>query len=324
MKRGEGRYFGATDAPSGVICSNCHQRGHRRAACKTVVCMACGMVDDHYTQHCPKSIVCSNCGEKGHYKNQCTEKQRRVYCQTCSSTRHFTDRCTSIWRSYLTKPDSQKKIGLPSNIYCYNCAEKGHYGDECPSERTSRVPNLDGSAFSGHNLPSQMRDKYFSMHKKRKRDDDDDDYDDRMSISSESRKDKKKNGLFGRIKDSFKRKKGSDYDDGPSRGKNSKSKKEIRKAQSTPNFNKPSKSGYLPPPPAANRPSLDYPRNPNYNNNNNYNNYGNQGYNNYNQGGYNNYNNGNQGGYSRSGYLEPSRSGTYKGGRFSQNNRGKR
>ncbi|CAM9019664.1 unnamed protein product, partial [Wickerhamomyces anomalus] len=246
---------------------------HKKANCKTVVCMACGMVDDHYSQHCPKSIVCSNCGEKGHYKNQCTQKQRRVYCQTCSSTRHFSDRCTSIWRSYLTTKDSDRKMGLPTNIYCYNCAEKGHYGDECPSERTSRVPNLDGSAFSGHNLPQQLRDKYFSLHKKRRRDDDydeDDRYNDNYSISSDSKKDqKKKNGLFNRIKDTFKRNKGSDgYDDeGPSKKKNKPSKKEIRKAQSTPNFNNRPihKSGVLPPP-AANRSSLDYPRNPSYNN----------------------------------------------------------
>jgi len=359
FQRGEGRYFGASDTPSGPLCSNCHQRGHKRANCKTVVCMACGMVDDHYTQHCPKSIVCSNCGEKGHYKNQCTEKQRRVYCQTCSSTRHFSDRCTSIWRSYLTIKDEGRKMGLPTNIYCYNCAEKGHYGDECPLERTSRVPNMDGSAFSGHNLPQQLRDSYFSMQKKRKRDYDYDYDDDKSSnygyqrggggSSSGSKSEKKKNGIFGRIKDTFKRNKQSDdyndYDEGPSKKKKKQSKKDIRKAKSMPSLSQPVHSGILPKPktPAATtRPPLDYPRNPNYNNHNKgypqggYNNdYGNNYGDNYSRSGYldnysqgygnNNYNNGNGngGGYSRSGYLEPSRSGSlYKGsgGKYGKNN----
>jgi protein AIR1/2 len=65
-------------------------------------------------------------------------------------------------------------MGLPNNIYCYNCAEKGHYGDECTESRLSRTTVTDGSAFSGHNLPRQLRDAYFNMSKKRRREDRDD------------------------------------------------------------------------------------------------------------------------------------------------------
>ncbi|CDR44068.1 CYFA0S13e02740g1_1 [Cyberlindnera fabianii] len=286
--RGEGRYFGASDGPTGQICSNCHQRGHRRAQCKTVVCHSCGVVGDHYEQQCPKSMVCANCGERGHFKNQCKERIKRIYCQSCTSTRHTTDRCPGIWRSYLTKEDD-RRTGLPNNIYCYNCAEKGHYGDECTAERSSRYPNIDGSAFSGHNLPRQMRERYFNMHKKRRHDDSDDDLD----YDEDYRRDDpkpKKSGFLGKIKDTFKSKKNK--------------KRELRPTQSMPQLNN---SGTLPPRGQSQRaPSVyNYPRGgqsygDSYSPQSNYNN---GGYNdNYNRGGYNNNDS-----YNRSGYIQPSR-----------------
>lgn len=158
--RGEGRYFGVEDPEnSGPICSNCHQRGHRRNQCKTVVCHLCGKIGDHYESQCPNSMVCTNCGKKGHYKSQCTERHRYNYCTYCNSRSHPTDRCPNIWRSYIVL--SKKKISYPTGkVYCYNCGKEGHFGDDCPSPRVTRTPNINGSAFNGENLPQQLRDTY--------------------------------------------------------------------------------------------------------------------------------------------------------------------
>ncbi|GME71696.1 unnamed protein product [Ambrosiozyma monospora] len=163
--RGEGRYFGVADPEaSQPVCSNCHRRGHIRAKCKVVVCHACGKVDDHYETQCPNSMVCSNCGKRGHFRGQCTERRQYNYCTTCDSRNHSSDRCPNIWRSYIVI-DSGKKIGYPSgSIYCYNCAKQGHYGDECPSARTSKTPNINGSAFTGENLPKPLRAQYKTIY----------------------------------------------------------------------------------------------------------------------------------------------------------------
>lgn len=161
--RGEGRYFGITDPDvNEPTCSNCHRRGHRRAQCKVVVCHACGKVDDHYETQCPNSMVCSNCGEKGHFRNNCPQKRMQTYCVECDSRNHPSDRCPSIWRSYvLIKRPPGSKIAYPtSKVFCYNCAEKGHYGDDCPDLRVSKTPNINGSAFSGDNLPKELMGQY--------------------------------------------------------------------------------------------------------------------------------------------------------------------
>ncbi|OBA19850.1 hypothetical protein METBIDRAFT_32901 [Metschnikowia bicuspidata var. bicuspidata NRRL YB-4993] len=169
--RGAGRYFGVTDPSTGEsinaqqelgrICDNCHERGHVRAKCKTVICHKCGVVGDHYETHCPTTIVCSRCGDRGHTWATCTSKTRKQqYCETCDLYSHSNDNCPSIWRSYLTKaikPNTQ----LPPT-YCYNCGDDMHFGDECPEPRTSRIPNSSGSAFSGNNLPKELRDRYFN------------------------------------------------------------------------------------------------------------------------------------------------------------------
>lgn len=167
--RGEGRYFGVVDPDiSQPVCSNCHRRGHRRAQCKVVVCHACGKVDDHYESQCPNSMVCSNCGEKGHFRNTCPSKRFQNYCVECNSRDHTTDRCPTIWRSYvLRRKDKNTKIAYPTNmIFCYNCAEKGHYGDDCPEFRVSKTPNINGSAFSGDNLPKELVAQYKNLQHK--------------------------------------------------------------------------------------------------------------------------------------------------------------
>lgn len=169
--RGEGRYFGVTDPSSGTtinaqqslgpLCDNCHRRGHVRAKCKTVVCHKCGVVGDHYETQCPSTLICLRCGEKGHVTALCTSKtRRRQYCKTCDLFSHNDDTCPSIWRSYLTIPSTENRLPVAS---CYNCGDDLHYGDECPQQRTSRVPNTDGSAFSGNNLPRHLRGAYFSQ-----------------------------------------------------------------------------------------------------------------------------------------------------------------
>lgn len=171
--RGEGRYFGVTDPTTGdsiasllslgPICDNCHKRGHIRVKCKTVVCHKCGVVGDHYETHCPTTVVCVRCGERGHVAAACTSKSRkRQYCNSCDSFRHGNENCPGIWRSYLTIPENDGKLDLPL-IYCYNCASSQHYGDECSEQRTSRIPNINGSAFSGINLPKYLRDLYFDF-----------------------------------------------------------------------------------------------------------------------------------------------------------------
>ena len=64
------------------------------------------------------------------------------------------------------------------NIYCYNCAKKGHYGDDCDLRRHSKVPNDDGSAFTGDNLPTALKDKYWKALKLRSYNDYKSDYND--------------------------------------------------------------------------------------------------------------------------------------------------
>ena len=171
--RGEGRYFGVTDPQSGdsigrqqslgPVCDNCHKRGHLRNKCKTVVCHKCGVIGDHYETQCPATVVCVRCGERGHIVAVCKNKpKKRLYCKTCDSFRHSHEDCPAIWRSYLTLPNNDGKLVLPV-IYCYNCASTQHYGDECSEFRSSRIPNFNGSAFSGVNLPKYLRESYYLM-----------------------------------------------------------------------------------------------------------------------------------------------------------------
>lgn len=172
--RGQGRYFGVVDDEEDGIkeavpkCSNCSQRGHLKKNCPHVICTYCGAMDDHYSKHCPKAIKCANCNENGHYRSQCPHKWKRVYCTLCNSKKHSRERCPSIWRVYLIR-DENKKTGtsllkkIPfDKIFCYNCGSQGHFGDDCHNKRSSRVPNDDGSAFSGDNLPSKLKRSYYN------------------------------------------------------------------------------------------------------------------------------------------------------------------
>ncbi|AMD19960.1 HCL191Cp [Eremothecium sinecaudum] len=172
--RGQGRYFGAEKEEDGIKeaepkCKNCSQRGHIKKNCPHVICSYCGLMDDHYSQHCPKTMRCSHCNESGHYRQHCSQKWKRIFCTLCNSKKHSRDRCPSIWRSYCLASTTVKRV-LPSHrLYCYNCAGKGHFGDDCPLPRSSRVPNDDGSAFSGDNLASDLRREYFNRLSKQKR-----------------------------------------------------------------------------------------------------------------------------------------------------------
>ena len=173
--RGQGRYFGVVDDDEDGIkeavpkCSNCSQRGHLKKNCPHVICTYCGAMDDHYSKHCPKAIKCANCNENGHYRSQCPHKWKRVYCTLCNSKKHSRERCPSIWRVYLIKDEknssghgsSMKKVPF-DKIFCYNCGSQGHFGDDCGKRRSSRVPNDDGSAFSGDNLPNKLKRSYYN------------------------------------------------------------------------------------------------------------------------------------------------------------------
>lgn len=241
--RGEGRYFGVADPEaSEPICSNCHQRGHKRAHCPVVVCHLCGAVGDHYEAQCPVSMVCTNCGEKGHYRNQCPKRRRFNYCTYCRSRAHATERCPNIWRSYIMHskklPAKQK---YPANlIYCYNCGEKGHFGDDCPYPRVSRTPNINGSAFTGQNLPREFRDEYLNRMSERNRNfeqfDEDDMYSEDEPRRNENGRKRRRRGDLG--PQSRKR-----------RRQNSSRQKSARYPHSYHNHNsrhQPSKSGFLP------------------------------------------------------------------------------
>lgn len=169
--RGEGRYFGVTDPSTGStinaqqslgpLCDNCHKRGHVRSKCKTVVCHKCGVVGDHYETQCPTTMICSRCGERGHMLSMCVSKTRKKqYCRHCDTFSHGDDNCPSIWRSYITKVQKDDQYVLPV-MHCYNCGDDTHFGDECPQPRNSRIPNTNGSAFSGSNLPKHLRSVYY-------------------------------------------------------------------------------------------------------------------------------------------------------------------
>lgn len=180
--RGQGRYFGVfADDKDGIKeavpkCSNCSQRGHLKKNCPHVICTYCGAMDDHYSKHCPKAIKCANCNENGHYRSQCPHKWKRVYCTLCNSKKHSRERCPSIWRVYLIKDQNKKNNSTGSmkkvpfdRIFCYNCGSQGHFGDDCDKRRSSRVPNDDGSAFSGDNLPSKLKRSYYTYINEMKR-----------------------------------------------------------------------------------------------------------------------------------------------------------
>ena len=164
--RGQGRYFGIGSDDKNIIkiaepkCNNCSQRGHLKKNCPHVICTYCGSMDDHYSQHCTRAIKCSNCRENGHYRSQCPQKWKKVYCTICNSKRHSRDRCPSIWRVYLLKENPKINLNV-DKVDCYNCGLNGHFGDECKQRRSSRVPNDDGSAFSGDNLSIQLKNEYF-------------------------------------------------------------------------------------------------------------------------------------------------------------------
>lgn len=169
--RGQGRYFGVSDPSEDITeaepkCNNCSQRGHFKRDCPHVICSYCGSMDDHYSQHCPKAIKCANCNEGGHYRSQCPHKWKRIYCTSCNSKNHSRDRCPGIWRSYYLLDNNKKRVLPTHRVFCYNCGGKGHFGDDCPERRSSRVPNEDGSAFAGDNLPGKLKQEYFASLRK--------------------------------------------------------------------------------------------------------------------------------------------------------------
>ncbi|CUS23307.1 LAQU0S09e01838g1_1 [Lachancea quebecensis] len=163
--RGKGRYFGVEDPSDPSLdaepkCNNCSQRGHLKRNCPHVICAYCGVMDDHYTQQCPKAIKCANCGEEGHYRSQCPRQARRIYCTECNSKNHARERCPSIWRSYYLRERTFCRTLHIERVFCYNCGHQGHFGDDCRLRRSSKVPNEDGSAFSGENLPQELKAEY--------------------------------------------------------------------------------------------------------------------------------------------------------------------
>lgn len=263
--RGQGRYFGVGDDEDGggikeaePKCNNCSQRGHLKKNCPHVICTYCGSMDDHYSQHCPKATKCSNCNERGHYKSQCPKKWKRVFCTLCNSKKHSRERCPSIWRVYLLKEDKKKKSLPMHNLYCYNCGSRGHFGDDCLERRSSRVPNDDGSAFSGDNLSLSLKSIYFQNLQKQKKE--------RSSSSNYLNYDDGFDYEDYEFDDAL-------YDDEPKNNKKSKSKKRNRNPNSNyhpPPYQsqtqkrhkpiRPSQSGEILPPSRNGAHPLDFPR----------------------------------------------------------------
>ncbi|CCH61731.1 hypothetical protein TBLA_0F01890 [Henningerozyma blattae CBS 6284] len=238
--RGQGRYFGLEDDNLNKLepkCNNCSQRGHLKKNCPHVICTYCGVLDDHYSQHCPKAIICSNCNESGHYKSKCPQKWKRKFCTMCNSKIHSRDRCPNVWRSYLLKesPENsnnkndtntkkQSKLSIDF-ISCYNCGFSGHFGDDCRERRSSKVPIEDGSAFSGDNLAPSLKKEYYSLlnkvmsktNNRHKRFDDDHDKkgNNQKNLKKEKRQDKKSQSAKRNYNDSRtnnKKRRRDDYD----------------------------------------------------------------------------------------------------------------
>lgn len=238
--RGSGRYFGVGD-PSDAVqkaeikCINCSQRGHRKRNCPHVICSYCGLMDDHYSQQCPKAIKCANCNGEGHYRSQCPHKWKRVKCVHCNSKNHSRDRCPSIWRSYYLLDSNVRRVLPVHKIFCYNCGGKGHFGDDCWEYRSSRVPNEDGSAFSGENLPQELKADYF-----RHLDNAGTEYRDSFSLYPEQKKNSHQASGGRRFNEAY-------YDEESSGARSKKSKK--RKRDSDKNYSSsPHNSNFYPPP----------------------------------------------------------------------------
>ncbi|CCE66237.1 hypothetical protein TPHA_0P00790 [Tetrapisispora phaffii CBS 4417] len=169
--RGEGRYFGILDGDqiisgSEIVCRQCRQEGHMQRDCPHTVCSYCGVLDEHASKDCKLTIFCKKCGETGHYFNHCPLRfDDNIYCTVCNSNRHVEKMCSSVWRSYALRDDNtDADLGQQLDMekfYCYNCGSSGHLGDDCKEYRSSRVPNDDGSAFSGENLSTPLKKMYY-------------------------------------------------------------------------------------------------------------------------------------------------------------------
>ncbi|EDO15056.1 hypothetical protein Kpol_411p1, partial [Vanderwaltozyma polyspora DSM 70294] len=166
--RGEGRYFGVLEQMGELIndeprCNNCQEKGHFKINCPHKICKFCGQIDDHDSQNCNKSIHCTICQGYGHYRTHCPQKWKKIVCHICNAKTHTEGDCPTVWRSYVLKSSNNvenESISMAS-VYCYNCGLNGHFGDDCNQMRSSRVPNDDGSAFSGDNLSRPLKKEYY-------------------------------------------------------------------------------------------------------------------------------------------------------------------
>lgn len=155
-------------------------------------------------------------------------------------------------------------------IFCYNCGGKGHFGDDCMSARSSRVPNDDGSAFAGNNLPSSVRQDYGrNLKEYKERTANEYTYDDYDYDTYDFNYDGEDNYYYNNNKN--KKQPAMDYGDAkpsnfyaPPYNKKSK-RSNYNHSNGSSNAPAPTVKGkVLPPKPTRSHP-LDFPRNPNVN-----------------------------------------------------------
>ncbi|KAH9173391.1 hypothetical protein EDB89DRAFT_724666 [Lactarius sanguifluus] len=144
-----------------------------------MICLTCGVRDEHSTRSCPISKTCFTCGMKGHINRTCPNRHSRDKvsqyddCDRCGSHTHNTNECPTIWRLYeyvterereaiLRHREAKQSLALGEggegyiahDEWCYNCGNSGHLGDDCKDPRphdTLSAPSAFGqfNTFTG-------------------------------------------------------------------------------------------------------------------------------------------------------------------------------
>ncbi len=119
--------------PDETFCHMCASHGHDAASCPEMTCRFC-RDHEHRSFSCPTRSRCTKCRQLGHFQRSCKEKlalpKEEMECAFCGSREHVDASCQELWRSFLSNPDTARKVrSLP--VFCYCCGRQGHYGPVC-------------------------------------------------------------------------------------------------------------------------------------------------------------------------------------------------